>query len=334
MPERDRSLPISLGDALRVEADLHPADVATWEAVEKLLGYERLAAPHARASVGPWKPNEPAPVDTTPKAATGPKQTETKPDATRPPVLRGAKTASQFVGRIEFKSPPWVSAATTLQPAAGTDASLPPPALFSESHARAILSAMFATFHDGPEVDVDHAASVLANGRRLDAIPFVQVATLRRGAQLLVDRAAALDPLRHDVRQVLTDVERLFGRGHIEVLYFAHCPSLRDAQRRGVSTTPRERPEPWRSPGRGVPVLIVSDFTLATRTDDDVAYATVGEWEEFVRDVLAAGCHPVGLVPFPPSRWPATLGRLLTFVHWSERTTARQLLRALRETRR
>jgi hypothetical protein len=50
--------------------------------------------------------------------------------------------------------------------------------------------------------------------------------------------------------------------------------------------------------------------------------------------VRAAGCHPVGLVPYAPSRWPPALTRLLTFVHWSERTTARQVMRALRETRR
>jgi len=332
--ERDRSLPISLGDTLRVEADLQPADAETWEAIEKLLGYERPAASHARAKVGPWKPNEPTAVDTTPTGVTPGKTPDAKPDAARPPVLRGAKTASQFLRRITFDSPTWASSATTFQPAAGADASLPPPPLFSATHARAILGAMFATFHDGPEVDVDRATSVLANGRRLTAIPFVPVPTLRRGAQLLVDRAAALDPLRDDVRQVIADAERLFGRGHIEVLYFAHCPSARDGQRRGVSRAPRERPERWRSPGRGVPVLIVSDFTLAPRTDDEVDYATVGEWEEFVRDVLSADCHPVGLVPYPPSRWPPALGRLLTFVHWSERTTARQSMRALRETRR
>jgi hypothetical protein len=160
------------------------------------------------------------------------------------------------------------------------------------------------------------------------------VPTLRRGAQVLVDRAEPLDPLRDDIRQVLGDIQRLFGRGHIDVQYFARCPSARNANRRGVSTTPRSRPVAWRAPGRGVPILLVSDFTISTVVDDETDFATIEEWQEFARDVLAAGCYPVGLVPYSPSRWPPALARFITFVHWSERTTARQVMRALRETRR
>ena len=211
--------------------------------------------------MGPWKPNEPAAIDAAAEVPT-PAVVAATQDADPAPVLRGVKTVSRFVRRITFEPPDWAGNASAFQPAAGSDASLPPPPLFSPTHARAILGAMFATFHDGPELDVARTTALLAEGRRLDAIPYVQTPTLRRGAQVLVDRAQALDPLRDDVRQVLADVERLFGRGRIEVLHFAHCPSARYAVR-GVSATQRGRPVPWRPPGRGVPVLILSDFTLS-----------------------------------------------------------------------
>jgi hypothetical protein len=263
-----------------------------------------------------------------------PRAQRSPPAVAAPPALRGSATTASFIRRITFDRPDWTTGAHAFQPVAGDDGGLPPPPLFAPPHARALLSSMLATFHDGPEVDVDRVSALVAEGRRVDTIPYVPVPTLRCGAQLLVDRSDAMDPLRDDVEQIKAELLRLFGRGHLEVLEFAHCPSARESRRRGVSVGPRARPNPWRSPGPGVPVLIVSDFALSAMVGDDVDNATAAEWHEFAGDVLAAGCHPVGLVPYPPSRWPPALARAITFVHWSERTTARQVLRALRETRR
>jgi len=81
-----------------------------------------------------------------------------------------------------------------------------------------------------------------------------------------------------------------------------------------------------------VPVLVLSDFALTTASDDADG-ATTAEWLAFAADVRAAHGHPVALAAQAPSRWPAVLTRAMTFVHWSERTTARQVMRALRESR-
>jgi hypothetical protein len=337
LPEGRGPSHVSLGDAFLVEARLRPKDEATREAIAELLGFNRERVSSGRSTtVGPWKPNEPAPASqmqapAAPARASVPAEL---PPRIPPPVLAGAKTSSDYIGRITFERPGWAHVNQPFGPANGADCSLPPPPLFSASHVRGILSAMFATFHDGPEIDVDRAATRLGEGRRLDRIPYLPIATLRRGAQVLIDRAETLNPLRDDIGQLLADLERLFGRGHLEVLYFAHCPSARESRRRGVSTTPSSRPFSWRSPGRGVPVLIVSDFTLSPVTREEVDYASADEWEEFIGDVRAASCHPVGLVPYAPGRWPPALTAMLTFVHWSERTTPRQVMRALRETRR
>jgi hypothetical protein len=127
------------------------------------------------------------------------------------------------------------------------------------------------------------------------------------------------------------ELNRLFGCGHLEIIHFAHCPYSHAPGRRGVWPDRHRRRTPWRPPGLGVPVLVVSDFTVTTPVYD-ADYAILREWLEFAEAVVAAGCHPIGLIPYPPSRWPSALTRAMTFVHWSERTTARQIMRALRES--
>jgi hypothetical protein len=82
-----------------------------------------------------------------------------------------------------------------------------------------------------------------------------------------------------------------------------------------------------------MPVLIASDFGIGTPPEDD-APASVSEWTAFARRVLASGCPLMALVPFAPQRWPQRLARIIDFVHWSERTTARQVVRVLRERQR
>ena len=335
MPDRSRDVPVSLGDLLLVEADLRPADEEARAAIDALLGFSRTPAAPLTASLGPWQANEPQspggvqpPPQRAPSSAQAP---ETSRQTT--PRLNGSRTEVRFVRRIGFDAPDWAGKAEPFQPAAGSDTSLPPPPLFAASHARAILTAMFATFHDGPDFDVDRMVSQLARGRRVEAIPYAQVPTLRGGAQVLIDVAETMDPYRDDITQLLADLDRLFGRAHLEVLQFRHCPSARDDRRRGVFDDPRRRPVRWRPPAPGVPVLIISDFALSPAVNDELDYATAGEWHEFAADVVAAHCHPVGLLPYPPSRWPMALGRVMSFVHWSERTTARQVMRALRETR-
>lgn len=338
MCERRRG-PISLGDTLRVEAALRPRDAATREAVEALLGAERSAPPAKLVpSAGPWKQNEPkaAPAPgaapSAGRAKTAPADSGESVPAAAPPRLAGSAVASRHLGRTSFAPPAWLMTADSFSPLAGGNVSLPPPPIFDRLRSRAILGAALATFTAGSEVDLERATAALAAGRRLQRIPYRPVPTLGRGAQVLVDRARALDPLRLDLVQLLADLELLFGPGRLEVLSFAHCPSASDARRRGVWAESGGR-RAWRAPARGMPVLVVSDFAASPAVDDDEDVATPGEWLQFARQVRADFCHPVALTPYPPSRWQPALARLLSFVHWSERTTARQVMRAVREAR-
>jgi len=236
------------------------------------------------------------------------------------------------VGRVTFNPPEWATlGGDPFLPLVGGTSSLAPPPLFQPIQARVILSAALATIHDGTEVDAERATAAVAEGRRMERIPFRRIATLRRGAQVLVDRSPAMDPLRHDIEHVLSELRRILGPGRLQILDFLHCPGPSSAPLRGVWADGRDR-QLWKPPGRGVPVLVISDVTMAPPIGGRES-ATASEWLAFFTELHAAQCHGVALVPFSPGRWPPLLSRAATFLHWSERTTARQILQALRESR-
>jgi hypothetical protein len=79
-------------------------------------------------------------------------------------------------------------------------------------------------------------------------------------------------------------------------------------------------------------VAVVSDLGIGSVVDLEAS--VLSEWLAFCEIARAAGCPPIALVPFGPQRWPEALARRLTFVHWSERTTVRQIARAMRESAR
>jgi hypothetical protein len=324
--ERARPFPISLGDRFRVESDLRPGDQATRDVIDRLLGRDQPSAAKPATSMGPWKPA--ASSSATPAPA--PVTEQPVPDEAGRPSgalrLPGIETAGGFVGRVAWTTPAWTANVSAIE-AGGGESSLPPPPIFSVRHARALLSGVLSTLHDGSEIDTVRASAQMTRHLHLQSIPYRPVPSLRRGAQLLVDQSRSMAPFRADIEQVLTDLERLLGRGHLEVLHFKSAPS--NGPRRGVWAKDAGGRRPWRSPGRGVPVLVISDVTMSPPLDDDAA--TADEWTQFAYDVRAAMCRLVALVPYPPDRWPAALTRLIAFVPWTESTTARQVMRALRE---
>jgi hypothetical protein len=327
-PDRSRPFPISLGDRIRIEEDLRPADTATRDVIDRLLGGEPPSAAASTTSLGPWKPaaSSSAATPTAPVTAAPVADAASRHD---PLKLAGIETTSTPLGRIALPPPAWSGNVAPLDPGAGGEESLAPPPIFSVAHTRALLTGVLSTLHDGSEIDTARASAQLTRDFHLRSIPYRPVASLRRGAQVLVDLSGAMAPFRDDVAQVLADLEHLFGRGHLEVLNFKSSPA--SGPRRGVWAQDSGGRRAWRSPGRGVPVLVISDVTMSPSMDDDVA--TVDEWQRFAHDVRAAMCRLVALVPYPPDRWPVVLTKLISFVPWTEQTTARQVMRALREAR-
>jgi hypothetical protein len=322
-PARIARAGVSTADVLRAMLDLEPSDGATIELLLKMLGMERL--PPASPRVGAWQPN----VGAQPEAPTAPS------DANRaagslpvsphlPPRLAGASASARLVGKVTFAAPRWGSANTPFKPAAGQSDSEPPPPIFASGTSRALLTAALSTMREGSELDVDRATQVVATRRWLDAIPYQRIPTLRRGAQVLIDESDAMNPFRRDVDHLVQLLDRLFGRGHLIVRRFAYCPG------RAVWDGATSERKAWEPPARGAAVVVVSDVGLTRSVDADSA--SVSEWQAFAALVRESACPLVALAPIGP-KWPSALARGISFVHWSERTTARQVARALREAR-
>lgn len=340
MPQHSRRVgaPISLGDALVAASQLHPKDATTREAIIAALGLTPRMMPAPVLPIGPWIDHDrrvDLPTDAKPDQPPSPKTSQPSQTTSQPPSITsrtqphdprisGGTAEIWDEGTSSFAVPDWaVAPADPFLAAEGKRDSLPPPPLFPPSRSRAILSAALATWSAGHELDLDRAMTSVANRRPLRELPLRRAPTLRRGVQMLIDQADAMAPFRLDIDALVPKLEQLFGSGHIQLLQFKHCPT------RGVRQKASRR-RGYLPPGRGAPALVVSDFGIGTPIEED-GFADAAEWLSFVRGVDRAGCRVVALTPFAPRRWPAALARAVTFVHWSEQTTARQVARAVRE---
>ena len=320
-PELPRGKTISLADALLALQRLGPRDAALRGRILALLGIDAAApglAPPPR--IGPWvEPETPVPEPV--KADTAAPPPPPLPPPQPLPRQRVATLERIAQGALAVAA---AGAGPVWRAADGHADSLPPPPLIAARQSRAILGAALAGWQEGAEIDVECTIALLSRGRRIERLPRREVRTLAHGAQLLVDRAPAMAPFAHDVAQLLDEVRKLLGPGRLAVKEFRHNPA------RGVRDPAGGARRAWRPPPLGTPVVIVSDLGIGAPIDDDEA-ADSAEWLGFAATVRSAGCRAIAWVPFAPARWPAALTRELTLMHWCERTTARQVVRALRE---
>jgi hypothetical protein len=199
-----------------------------------------------------------------------------------------------------------------------------PPALFGARVVRAILYAALSTQAEEGDVDIPRVIERVAERRPLDGFPRERVPSLRRGAQVLVDFSAGMDPYRGDVDMLLTDLDAIFADDRFTVLRFIGCPS------RGVAPVAGGRRAPWTRPAAGTPVVLITDLGIGgPAVGGDRAMPS--EWLSFANAVRAAGHPLIAVVPYEARRWPAALTRALTVLHWSERTTVGAIRRARRE---
>lgn len=325
-PEPARGRSVSLADALLALHRLGPRDGATRDRVLALLGLDAAPAtapPPPR--IGPWVETERRPPAQTAVQIDAPPPPPPPPPPPDPlPLPRQRVATLERVGQGAFATPVDLDA-PAWRAADGDADSLPPPPLIAARPSRAILGAALAGRQEGAEVDVGRTIALLSSGRRIERLPRCAVSTLAHGAQVLVDRSPAMAPFAHDAVQLVDEVRKLLGPGRLAVREFRHCPA------RGVREPGGRSRRAWQPPPPGTPVMIVSDLGIGAPADDDAA-ADSAEWQGFAARVRGAGCRAFAWVPFAPARWPALLTRELTLLHWCERTTARQVGRALRET--
>jgi hypothetical protein len=315
--------PVSLRDGIVAIAELNPADAATEDAILDLLGLAR------RRPAAPPKPRieqraDDIPLvnrDTLPPLPLGPTATVLPPSAQPLPAQVQRKPG------VASPQPAWAMPGPALPRAREAGKPAPLPGILPPLEGRGIYTAALSTRVDEGEPDLDRAVNELANYRPLRELPRLPLRTLRRGVQVLLDTGPSMAPYAADVHGLADDLATLLSGSQMELWYFMRCPA------RGVREGLRSRGRAWPVPPRGMPVLAVSDFGIADNLDDEEA-ATIAEWRRFAADVRAEGHLLIGLVPFSPGRWPEALAEEITLIHWSERTIAASVDRAVREAQR
>lgn len=315
---------VSTGDALRAVAALEPKGAETLQALIRMLGLTIDADTGTRAgiSIGAWKPSS------TKTPTTQPIQPPAR-EPERSAVAAGGPTLASRLRQVRKGTgtsarPSWLDEpGEVLGPANAVGERPRKRALFDRVSRRGILSATLATLAAEGEPDIDAIVRVVGHGRPLQTLPRLPAATLRSGAQLLLDIGSGMDPFLEDQQQIVDALDDILADDRLDVFYFAGCPG------RGIGTGSRAEWVPWTAPPPGVPVVVLTDLGIGGPVLDDDR-AGPAEWLRFARQVRSQGHPLIALVPYEASRWPPALARDLVVIHWSERTTVGAVRRTIR----
>jgi hypothetical protein len=186
--------------------------------------------------------------------------------------------------------------------------------LFAPRSAAATVAAAVATEIDDGPLDVEAIVAALARRQPLQRLPRKRRRSLRFGVQVLIDMGEAMQPFARDEQVLVDQVRRIVGVDRTSLLYFADCPV------RGAGPGPRRTWRTYSPPKSGTRVLVVSNFGIGGPALY-IERSQEKEWRAFVMGVRRAACTVIGLVPYPPGRWPHQLATLLPLVTWDRSTT-------------
>jgi hypothetical protein len=192
--------------------------------------------------------------------------------------------------------------------------------LFSRNSVAAITAELVGRYVDDGPVDVAATVALLSRALAVHSFPRQRRRSLRFGAQILVDRGDSMRPFARDQDDMVRQLQR--SAGNVEIWYFRAAPQR-------AMRMPFGKSQPYRPPSHGTPVLLLTDFGAVSQLNCRPT-ATRREWSDFLTSLRQHGARPVGLVPYPRSRWPAWLASELPLVSWDRRTTAGAVSAALR----
>ncbi|WP_204011569.1 hypothetical protein [Virgisporangium aurantiacum] len=178
---------------------------------------------------------------------------------------------------------------------------------------------------DVPDGDLDVPAVVdlLANRLPVPTLPRHAQRTMRYGAQLLVDRSDSMRPFARDQSVFVQQVRRLLGANSVDVRYFLGSPL------RGVALRPGARRVRYQPSAPGTRILLLSDFGAIVHPNCPPG-PPQDEWIRFLTVVAQRASAVVGLVPYPPSRWPRWLRERASLVAWDRTSTTSSVSTRLR----
>jgi hypothetical protein len=319
---------IGLADLVRACRALRPEDAATAREIAALLGFEGggPSARPARRAPRPVARSRPVPPPVRDAAAPdAPGVSEARAEETPSPIRLeslGVDDSADEAGSIER----------------GTGEDLPTPEqddrpdrppiepLLGPLRSRAILSAALGSeIEDGP-VDVPRLVDRVARDRAVERIPRLAVRSLRRGAQVLIDRGPGMLPFHRDLQALVEELPDVAGRAGLRLLQYAVVPC------RGAGAGWRGTWKRYRPPGPGTPVLLVSDLGASGATEEPPASRR--EWRTFLDALRAAGCPALALTPYPWTRTSPFVRDRLRIVEWDRTTSAAQVVRLAEDASR
>ena len=321
----------SLGDRLRMVATLAPASDEWLAAMIRMLAPADAPSDRTGRSAAGRGAAPPAPKGEPPAPARNRGQPD-EPDSVRRPAPKDAPTPLSAPARITIlprESPIHLDADDKPNPLLAP--AVPAPqrvaaAVTPAGQARATFGPLAAMPGPAATIDLDALLAAIGSGQPLTRLPRRIEWSLRRGAQLLIDRGPALMPLGDDVDAIERQLLSVVGPAKLGIQYFLDCPE------RGTRTRFERHPTPWRPPPPGTPTIVLGDLGCAG-PHGDFDSATPHEWLGFAARAQQAGVALVALLPYPIQRVSTLLAGALTVVPWSERLTAAAVQRILRDSR-
>jgi hypothetical protein len=309
---------IWVGDLARALRALGPLDPEQRAAVAGMLGL--MAGPVAdRGTALPDDTETGASAQPEPEGS-GPRDLLNPPESDRPPPLQAVLNKDlpllPPLGPAPVSRPQiWRGPPLARVEPRHLSPRIPLAPLLAPSSADVILRTVIARWVPGGPVDTDALVRTVARQQVVRVIPRTPAATLRFGAQILVDLGRGMEPFVSDRRAVLRQLRRVAGEQNLTVQYFRNAPL------RGVASRPNDRLTGYQPPAPGTRILLLSDLGLGG-SPGDYRRGTREEWEALAGLAARSDCQLTALVPCPSRRWPAWLVKLFPLISWDRRTTA------------
>lgn len=276
---------IGFADLLKVAGGLGALDCSQWDFVCGLLG---LAIPALEP---------PRETDIVEPQELVPGQVEPEPDL-RPLSVEDVtleKGASQALARRRGGGPRRSDQSIDIsQPWRPVD---PPSKVLAQRRIPSLVRDAAATEGgDGP-IDLDRLSELIASQKPIPtALPRLPHATLRRGAQVLLNMSEDMVPLRGDLAATASSVHDLIPDA--EVWLCLGPPS-------GGGAVPSDgRPRPWAPPRPGTPIVLIGGWLENVPVWS--RWGTAAEkWRAFIGKVADHGCSIHLVTPFGRETHPA-----------------------------
>jgi hypothetical protein len=326
-----QSIPLTLDAITRAIIGLRPSGQAAADQIRASLGVI-TPADRSESETVPSKPDnrieQTRPIaagmaDTVPVIADPVARQRTKP----PRLTR----LFQLQEAREVQRPLWFDdvASLPLQYSVSERRRRPEP-LMPAAATRGIIKALLASDRPDGAIDIEALIASLGKAKPLTRWPRRRIASLERGAAVVVDRGPQLAPFRPDVGALVRALRNVIGGTRL-LLHFCNGWPPKAVTARDAGSEDREDDAVLAVAPR-TPVLVISDFGLSPVPAGTVR-SVAEDWCAFAGALQGIGCEPIGLLPFPESEWPQDLARSFNLVHWTTSMNARTARRAREQGR-